>query len=127
MGRSPVLETGAGEVGHHLVASGTSYVDLVVDQTAPRISERSRVVDLVPDDVGLDERRLCQLLCAVGVAGEEPCGPQRSAGPEPAMKAAKDSSRSAFEALTRPSPSWSHPQAGLRGPKGCLAGQTSLA
>src|SRR5665647_566057 len=76
MGRSPVLETGAGEVGHHLVASGTSYVDLVVDQTAPRISERSRVVDLVPDDVGLDERRLCQLLCAVGVAGEEPCGPQ---------------------------------------------------
>jgi hypothetical protein len=61
MGRSPVLETGAGEVGHHLVASGTPYVDLVVDKAAPRIGERSRVVDLVPDDVGLDERRLCQL------------------------------------------------------------------
>src|SRR5450759_2600186 len=77
MGRSPVLETGAGEVGHHLVASGTPYVDLVVDKAAPRIGERSRVVDLVPDDVGLDERHLCQLLCAVAVAGEEPSSPQQ--------------------------------------------------
>src|SRR5665647_2633363 len=81
MGRSPVLETGAGEVGYHLVASGTPYVDLVLD------------------DVGLDERRLCQLLCAVGVAGEEPCGPQSN--DETHLKCSRSAARASREKCSR--------------------------